>query len=387
MKFEVLKKYKKNNLFKKLSKSHQFFEFDFDKFNVCDVCDEVLDCCDDCIKLQYEDIKRLSKYKGLKDLFKEKEYIYEECIETIGVYKECYKNIVIFLAENKIKNLAKKYNVNVENFFNFVKVHELTHGFMSPFVSNYKKESYHNIEDIVIEESLATAFALKVMKRSKQFSKIQKFVENQPIQYKFGLKVFEVFENSIELLMILWKMSKITGDKKTIYQILLDFEWDNYVKCKEFIGMLYDEKDKKSLTLISLILKEVLENDIFKELKTAVKKEFETVLFLNKEKFIWIGKNCYKYQKCIKFFAENLVKMVKLIGKDFPKVKEYGHCDEETLVALFMPPSSIFGKSWSEYKTKISKDDFKILVSSNSVIKDYIERFYLSSFMIDIFDI
>jgi len=385
MKFETFKNYKKDNLFVKLSKTHQFFEFNFDKFNVCDVCDEVLDCCGDCIKLQYEDIKKLNEYKGLKDFLRKDEDKYEECIDIIGVYKECDKDIVIFLAKNKIKNLAKKYNVSFENLYNFVKIHELAHGFMSPFVNNYKKTSYYNIEDIVIEESLATAFALKVIKRSRQFLKIQKFVENQPIQYKFGLKVFEIFENSIELLMILWKMSKITGNKKTIYQILLNLEWDNYVECKKFTEMLYNEKDEKSVTFISLILKEVLENDIFKELKTKIKKEFETVLFLNREKFIWIGENCHKYQKCIKFFAENLVKMVKLIGKDFPKVKEYGRCDEETLVALFMPPPSVFESCCSKYKTKISKDDFKILVSSNSVIKDYIGSINNSS--LDIFDI
>ena len=83
---------------------------------------------------------------------------------------------------------------------------------MSPFAYGYKEIKAKKNVYVLIEESLATAYALKVFSSDKEFSKLKMFVRHQPIQYMLGLKVFDRFKDVIELLMLRWRFEKLIND-------------------------------------------------------------------------------------------------------------------------------------------------------------------------------
>jgi hypothetical protein len=63
------------------------------------------------------------------------------------------------------------------------------------------------------EESLANAFALKVLKSSGSgFRKIKDFVNSQPEEYRHGLYLYE--RKDLLKMMEFWREMKIEGNKR-----------------------------------------------------------------------------------------------------------------------------------------------------------------------------
>jgi len=98
---------------------------------------------------------------------------------------------------------------------------------------------------IIIEESFATAFALKHMKDSKYFTQLLEFVDNQSIQYKYGHYIYNKYKESIECLMLFYKFIKylrITSNKQNLLPISLD-------EIKKIVNLKDTELEDKCMKL------------------------------------------------------------------------------------------------------------------------------------------
>jgi len=220
----------------------KIFEFDENRFKnrYFDVANEVIDCFNYCESVDlFEKIgygkKRLKDLKLIKEILEseDKNLKKDNCLDLLGVYKDCEveKNI-IFLAGEKIKKVAKEYNISFEKLYEFVKAHEIAHGLMSPFAYGYNKIRSKKSIYILVEEALANAYALKKFSSDSEFDKLKYFVKTQPIQYRLGLDIYEKFENEIELLMLEWRFEKIKVKS-------VSFNINN------FVSILFDEKEIK----------------------------------------------------------------------------------------------------------------------------------------------
>lgn len=145
---------------------------------------------------------------------------YNECLDFLGVYipPTDQDNANILISKEKIVEVAEKYKIRKTTLYRFVKIHEYAHAVMCPFLAPAKQYQTKRISSInhdiytIIEESLATAIALKMFKYHTAFPKLLSFVENQPIQYVTGIAVFEHSEIELEALMDNWLMFKLYSD-------------------------------------------------------------------------------------------------------------------------------------------------------------------------------
>jgi len=219
---------KKNNIGKKMIneyvgkfsnylqtiKSNRYKKLDFNrkKLSCMDVNLTVIECFKRCIILEdMEDFKDLPD--EIKNLSKEKKSnnYPNECIDLLGVYIAPFSNdkANILLSREKIYDVAKRYNLEFESIYNFVKIHEYAHASMCPKLAdencniNINTASY-----VLLEESLATAIALKKMRSTAEYSKLEQFVNAQALQYRYGLELLNQYENKIEYMMIVWKALK-----------------------------------------------------------------------------------------------------------------------------------------------------------------------------------
>ena len=195
-------------------KSSRYKKLDFSRKNLScmDINLTVIECFKRCVILEaMEDFKDLPD--EIKSLSKEKKndnYL-DECIDLLGIYIAPLSKdkANILLSKEKIYELGKKYNLEFESIYNFVKIHEYAHASMCPKLAgencyiNINKASY-----ILLEESLATAIALKKMRSTAEYSKLEKFVDGQALQYRYALELLNKYENKIEYMMIVWKMLK-----------------------------------------------------------------------------------------------------------------------------------------------------------------------------------
>ena len=281
----------------------KIFEFDENRFeNRCfDVVNEVIDCFNYCESVDlFEKIgygkKRLKDLKLVKEILESEDINLKKdnCLDLLGVYKDCEieKNI-IFLAGEKIKKVAKKYNISFEKLYEFVKAHEIAHGLMSPFAYGYNKIRSKKSIYILVEEALANAYALKKFSSDSEFDKLKYFVKTQPIQYRLGLDIYEKFENEIELLMLAWRFEKIKV--KSVF-----FSINNFVR------ILFDEKEIKfedrKLSDYDMIIKG-LEIALLKRICYLYEKEIGELEYL-----------LIKLIEVNSFRIEKIASLVELVG-------------------------------------------------------------------------
>lgn len=207
--------------------SHEFINFmqtiKKDKYQKLDFDRKMLICVD----INLNAINHFKKCRNLKELpffdklpekFKsmsEEDRVKkpsEECLDLLGVYISPQNDDRgnIFLSKEKIDKVAIEYNIEFDAMYNFVKIHEYAHAAMCPKLSKYEKCNIdkNSASYELIEESLATAVALKRMKNIPDYDKLEKFVMNQPTQYRYGLDLLNKYEKNIENIMIIWKLSK-----------------------------------------------------------------------------------------------------------------------------------------------------------------------------------
>ena len=138
--------------------------------------------------------------------------------QYLGLYRRIYKNNEreIILFEDAIKSEAKEDEEYLDNLIWKVIIHEYAHAIMDTIFHNENKlkEQDHKLYKYR-EESLANAFALKVLKGemgdSYEFKKILKFVEKQSEEYRHGLALYE--RDDLLKMMEFWRETKIIGNK------------------------------------------------------------------------------------------------------------------------------------------------------------------------------
>ncbi|MDF1878404.1 hypothetical protein JHD46_01980 [Sulfurimonas sp. SAG-AH-194-C20] len=179
------------------------------------------------------DLSQCNDYDSLDEKFKtELELRADECLDMLAVY--CHPTSVdnanILMSIENIAKVAKRYNVDYETFFDFVKIHEYAHAYMCEILAgNLKKvsESCKTAKYIILEESFATAIALKYLKKSNDYKKLEKFVENQAPQYRYGLEILESYEDNLEEIAKLW-VNKKKEDIEVYFDFFMNKEKYNY---------------------------------------------------------------------------------------------------------------------------------------------------------------
>lgn len=131
----------------------------------------------------------------------------------LGLYRRNKDNTrEIILFKDAIKAEAKGDNEYLENLIWKVIIHEYAHAMMDTLQDDKIKTQDPKLYKYR-EESLANAFALKVLKSSRSgFSKIEDFVKSQPEEYRHGLDLYES-EDLLEM-MESWREMKIEGNKR-----------------------------------------------------------------------------------------------------------------------------------------------------------------------------
>ena len=144
----------------------------------------------------YDDGKYLGLYRRNKDNTREI-ILFEDAIKLEATYCEEY---------------AVYDNEYLENLIWKVIIHEYAHAMMDTLQDDKIKTQDPKLYKYR-EESLANAFALKVLKSSRfGFSKIEDFVNSQPEEYRHGLDLYES-EYSLKM-MEFWREMKIEGNKR-----------------------------------------------------------------------------------------------------------------------------------------------------------------------------
>jgi predicted Zn-dependent protease with MMP-like domain len=133
--------------------------------------------------------------------------------EYLGLYRrnnDGTREIILF--EDAIQAEAKGDNDYLKNLIWKVIIHEYAHAMMDTLQDNKIKSQDPKLYKYR-EESLANAFALKVLKSSGSgFRKIADFVESQPEEYQHGLDLYE--REDLLKMMEFWREMKIEGNKR-----------------------------------------------------------------------------------------------------------------------------------------------------------------------------
>lgn len=147
--------------------------------------------------------------------------INDDAKNYLGLYRRTFgdnkREIILF--ENVITSAAPYDEEYLDNLIWKVIVHEYAHAIM---------DSMHNESDVLKqqdpelckyrEESLANAFALKVLEKSlgtiithSGFDKIKEFVKNQSEEYRHGLDLYQ--QKDLFKMMEFWRGVKIIGNQ------------------------------------------------------------------------------------------------------------------------------------------------------------------------------
>ena len=133
--------------------------------------------------------------------------------EYLGLYRrnnDGTREIILF--EDAIQAEAKGDNDYLKNLIWKVIIHEYAHAMMDTLQDNKLKTQDPKLYKYR-EESLANAFALKVLKSSSSgFRKIEDFVKSQPEEYRHGLDLYE--REDLLKMMEFWREMKIEGNKR-----------------------------------------------------------------------------------------------------------------------------------------------------------------------------
>ena len=144
----------------------------------------------------YDDGKYLGLYRRNKDNTREI-ILFEDAIKSEATYCEEY---------------AVYDNEYLENLIWKVIIHEYAHAMMDTLQDDEIKSQDPKLYKYR-EESLANAFALKVLKSSRfGFRKIEDFVKSQPEEYRHGLDLYE--REDLLKMMEFWREIKIEGNKR-----------------------------------------------------------------------------------------------------------------------------------------------------------------------------
>ena len=169
-----------------------------------------------CIPIHFDINRNRNGYENINDA---KNYL--------GLYRRNKDNTrEIILFEDAIKSEAtycEEYAEYLENLIWKVIIHEYAHAMMDAIFHNDNKLREQDSKLYKYrEESLANAFALKVLEMSintlitkSGFGKIENFVESQPEEYQHGLDLlYKSKDLDLLKMMEFWREMKIEGNKR-----------------------------------------------------------------------------------------------------------------------------------------------------------------------------
>lgn len=141
---------------------------------------------------------------------KQKDYEDYDDGQYLGLY--CNKNNQreIILFEDAIMSVANGEENYLEDLIWKVIIHEYAHAIMDTLQSDKLRQQDPKLYKYR-EESLANAFALKVLKENMKcgFSEIESFVKSQSEEYRHGLEIYE--REDLLKMMEFWREMKISA--------------------------------------------------------------------------------------------------------------------------------------------------------------------------------
>lgn len=144
---------------------------------------------------------------------RQKDYENYDDGKYLGLYRRNKDNTrEIILFEDAIMFVANGEENYLENLIWKVIIHEYAHAMMDTLQDDKIKSQDSKLYKYR-EESLANAFALKVLKSSGfGFRKIEDFVKSQPEEYQHGLDLYK--SKDLLKMMEFWREMKIEGNKR-----------------------------------------------------------------------------------------------------------------------------------------------------------------------------
>lgn len=165
-------------------------------------------------------LKDIPIHFGERHRYLENNYVNDDAKEYLGLYSRTFddnkREIILF--EDAITYEAVYDNEYLDNLIWKVIVHEYAHAIMDTMCNGNKLKQQDPKLYKYREESLANAFALKVLEKSlgtiitqSGFDKIKEFVNKQDEEYKHGLDLYQ--RDDLLKMMEFWRGVKIIGNQ------------------------------------------------------------------------------------------------------------------------------------------------------------------------------
>ena len=165
-------------------------------------------------------LKDIPIHFGERHRYLENNYVNDDAKEYLGLYSRTFddnkREIILF--EDVITSAASWDEEYLDNLIWKVVVHEYAHAIMDSMHNELDKLRQQDPEICKYrEESLANAFALKVLEKSlgtiithSGFDKIKEFVMRQSVEYSHGLNLYK--RDDLLKMMEFWRGVKIMGN-------------------------------------------------------------------------------------------------------------------------------------------------------------------------------
>jgi hypothetical protein len=190
-----------------------------DKYATKEFVDKVKEICENKVKPSLVDINEELQQKLfflLSDIpirfGKQKDYEDYDDGQYLGLY--CNKNNQreIILFEDAIMSVVNGNEEYPEDLIWKVIIHEYAHAMMDTLQADKLRQQDPKLYKYR-EESLANAFALKVLEKNiENFNKIENFVKSQSEEYRHGLEIYK--REDLLKMMEFWREMKIEGNKR-----------------------------------------------------------------------------------------------------------------------------------------------------------------------------
>ncbi len=188
-----------------------------DKYATKEFVDKVKEICENKVKPSLVDINEELQQKLfflLSDipirLGKQNDYEDYDDGQYLGLYRRNKDNTrEIILFEDAIRSVANGEEKYLEDLIWKVIIHEYAHAIMDTLQCDKLRQQDPKLYKYR-EESLANAFALKVLEKNiDDFNKIESFVKSQSEEYRHGLEIYK--REDLLKMMEFWREMKISA--------------------------------------------------------------------------------------------------------------------------------------------------------------------------------
>lgn len=193
------------------------------KYATKEFVDKVKEICEEKVKRSLDAINEELQQKLfflLSDIpirfGKQKDYEDYDDGQYLGLYRRNKDNTrEIILFEDAIKSVANGEEKYLKDLIWKVIIHEYAHAMMDTLQADKLRQQDPKLYKYR-EESLANAFALKVLEKNiddfnkiENFNNIESFVESQSEEYRYGLEIYK--REDLLKMMEFWREMKISA--------------------------------------------------------------------------------------------------------------------------------------------------------------------------------